>query len=97
MRLRSRWHAISWPSWMNDLRYRMRVMPTDRLLILLLWLLALPASALQNQLHGHSSPYLAMHGDDPVAWQDWSPSILELARKEGKLIFISRVQAVKFN
>ena len=47
------------------------------------------AWSLDNQLKGHASPYLAMHGEDPVAWQDWNPSILDLAQKEGKLIFIS--------
>lgn len=59
------------------------------LLPLILFFLALPVGALQNQLKGHASPYLAMHGDDPVAWQDWDPSILESAQKEGKMIFIS--------
>lgn len=60
-----------------------------RLLGLVLTLLAIPALALQNQLAGHASPYLAMHGQDPVAWQDWRPEILDLAREKGKLVFIS--------
>ena len=57
--------------------------------LLVLFLIAAPALALQNQLRNHPSPYLAMHGDDPVAWQDWGPEAVELARKEGKLLFIS--------
>ena len=44
---------------------------------------------LQNQLLNHASPYLALHGHDPVAWQTWSKSILERAAKEKKLIFLS--------
>ncbi|RMG37653.1 MAG: thioredoxin domain-containing protein [Gammaproteobacteria bacterium] len=52
-------------------------------------LLAMPVSGLENQLAGHSSPYLAMHGGDPVAWQEWRPEILDLARKQNRLIFIS--------
>ena len=60
-----------------------------RLLMLLLFILTAPAGGIQNQLGGHASPYLAMHGDDPVAWQDWGPRALELAREEGKLLFVS--------
>lgn len=30
-----------------------------------------------------------MHGEDPVHWQDWSPTVLERARREGKLVLIS--------
>ncbi len=45
--------------------------------------------ALENQLASHPSPYLAMHAQDPVHWQDWHPGILEQAQKEGKLLFIS--------
>lgn len=44
---------------------------------------------LQNQLADHASPYLAMHGHDPVAWQDWDPALLERARQENRLLFIS--------
>ncbi|MEF3193755.1 MAG: DUF255 domain-containing protein, partial [Halothiobacillaceae bacterium] len=36
-----------------------------------------------------TSPYLAMHADDPVAWQTWSSDTLERARSEGRLILIS--------
>jgi len=57
--------------------------------LLLIGLLATPAFALENQLRDHSSPYLAMHGSDPVAWQDWGPGAVELARKEGRLLLIS--------
>ena len=59
------------------------------LLILPLLLFSLSAVALQNQLADNPSPYLAMHGRDPVHWQIWSAETLELARKEGKLLFIS--------
>jgi uncharacterized protein YyaL (SSP411 family) len=56
--------------------------------ILLSWLA--PARAeLTNQLKNHPSPYLAMHGGDPVAWQSWNQEVLKLARKTDKLIFIS--------
>ncbi len=56
----------------------------------LLGLLLMPAWAeMQNQLKGHASPYLAMHADDPVAWQDWGEAALKLAREQDKLLFIS--------
>ena len=58
-------------------------------LVLLIALWALPAAALENRLADHPSPYLAMHGHDPVAWQEWSPAVLELARREGKPIYLS--------
>mgnify|MGYP005846715351 CR=1 FL=1 len=51
---------------------------------------ALPAAAVAgNQLRNHPSPYLAMHGNDPVAWQDWGPAVLAQARREGRLVFVS--------
>ena len=56
---------------------------------LLLCFFSLPALALQNQLASNPSPYLAMHGDDPVHWQAWNAQTLALAKKEGKLLFIS--------
>lgn len=59
--------------------------------LVLLLILGLPglAAGLDNQLRDHPSPYLAMHGDDPVAWQDWGPEVLQLARAQGKLILVS--------
>ncbi len=44
---------------------------------------------LHNQLANHPSPYLALHGSDPVNWQDWSPEVLQRAKKENKLILLS--------
>ncbi len=42
-----------------------------------------------NQLRNHPSPYLALHGNDPVAWQDWSEKVVHRAKQENRLIFIS--------
>jgi hypothetical protein len=47
------------------------------------------AQPLENRLNDSPSPYLAAHGSDPVAWQEWNPATLELARKENKLLFVS--------
>lgn len=44
---------------------------------------------LKNKLINHASPYLAMHGDDPVLWQEWNKSTVNKAKKEGKLLFVS--------
>ncbi len=50
----------------------------------------LPLSlAYSNALTGHSSPYLAMHGNDPVNWMEWGEAALQKARKENKLLFVS--------
>jgi len=43
----------------------------------------------QNNLANHNSPYLAMHGQDPVHWQHWHADILKQAQVQNKLIFIS--------
>jgi uncharacterized protein YyaL (SSP411 family) len=47
------------------------------------------AAPLSNQLRNHPSPYLAMHAADPVAWQDWNRAVVERARREGKLVYLS--------
>lgn len=44
---------------------------------------------LRNRLAGSASPYLAMHAQDPTAWQNWSKETVELARKQGKPLFVS--------
>jgi uncharacterized protein YyaL (SSP411 family) len=64
-----------------------------RLLFLLLFAFLTQPSwaqdALHNQLRNHPSPYLALHGQDPVAWQEWNAATVERARRENKLLFIS--------
>jgi uncharacterized protein len=47
------------------------------------------AAPLENQLRQNSSPYLALHGEDPVAWQEWNAASVERARREGKLLYLS--------
>ncbi len=54
-------------------------------LLILLTSQSLFASPLKN----HPSPYLRMHETDPVKWQTWGPEILEQAKKENKLIYMS--------
>ncbi len=56
-------------------------------IFLLLVLLPLAVSA--NTLRGSDSPYLAMHGDDPVDWRPWSAEVLAQAKRENKLLFVS--------
>ncbi|NDA15652.1 MAG: DUF255 domain-containing protein, partial [Gammaproteobacteria bacterium] len=45
------------------------------------FLFAAPVGAsdleLTNQLEAHPSPYLAQHGNDPVAWQEWNEAVFE--------------------
>ncbi len=45
--------------------------------------------ATKNALYQHASPYLDMHGRDPVRWQEWNASTLQKAREQNKLIFVS--------
>ncbi|TVO78431.1 thioredoxin domain-containing protein [Sedimenticola selenatireducens] len=58
-------------------------------LVLLLSPPLLASNALSNHLTNHPSPYLALHGNDPVAWQEWGPNVMARAKREGKLVFIS--------
>ncbi|MEW6132203.1 MAG: DUF255 domain-containing protein [Pseudomonadota bacterium] len=44
---------------------------------------------LKNRLAGHPSPYLALHGSDPVAWQEWNAETVARAKRENKLLFVS--------
>lgn len=64
----------------------------SRSFILTCLILALPLvvdASLQNKLAGHSSAYLAMHGHDPVAWQEWNADTVARAKREKKLLFVS--------
>jgi len=47
------------------------------------------SAPLRNQLLKHPSPYLALHGTDPVAWQSWSNKVFARAKRENKLVFVS--------
>jgi len=66
-------------------------MRSPLLLALSLLLAVAPAGAeeLTNQLKDNPSPYLALHGGDPVHWQLWDKSVFERARREGKLVYVS--------
>ncbi|KAJ8115685.1 hypothetical protein OPT61_g2717 [Boeremia exigua] len=44
---------------------------------------------LTNRLNESRSPYVRGHMNNPVAWQQWGPEALELAKKSNRLIFIS--------
>ena len=43
----------------------------------------------KNELYQHASPYLAMHGRDPVRWLEWQKPSIEQAKKQDKLLFVS--------
>ncbi|HUX89960.1 MAG TPA: DUF255 domain-containing protein [Gallionellaceae bacterium] len=59
------------------------------IMLVFAWLHPAAAQPLLNQLKNSPSPYLALHGEDPVAWQEWSPTTMELARRQNKLLFVS--------
>ncbi len=59
-------------------------------LVLLILAPALAVAApLGNRLAQHPSPYLALHGTDPVAWQEWNADTVARARRENKLLYVS--------
>ena len=47
------------------------------------------SSKASNALIHDTSPYLLQHAYNPVNWKAWNPEILELAKKENKLLVIS--------
>ena len=57
--------------------------------VLLWFCLVGQALALGNELASHPSPYLALHGDDPVAWQEWGTEVFAAAQRENKLVYVS--------
>ena len=60
------------------------------LMLVSLWIITTNTqAALVNQLSQHPSPYLALHGQDPVAWQEWNADTIARARRENKLLFVS--------
>jgi uncharacterized protein YyaL (SSP411 family) len=72
-------------------RAQAMVFSLRRLFLAVLLLAAAPAFAapLKNTLAGHASPYLALHGRDPVAWQEWNAETVARARRENKPLFVS--------
>ena len=60
-----------------------------RLLLILLLPATAAVAAPVNQLANHASPYLALHGSDPVAWQEWNADTVARAKRENKLLFVS--------
>ena len=42
-----------------------------------------------NALIHSTSPYLLQHAHNPVNWQPWSDEVVEIARKENKLLLVS--------
>ena len=74
-------------------KHSLHISPLSLLLASLLCFQPLFASTsspdLENQLAQHASPYLALHGNDPVHWQDWGESVVTQAKTGNRLIFIS--------
>jgi uncharacterized protein YyaL (SSP411 family) len=63
---------------------------TVALLLFVLYAANVPAWAERtNQLTNHPSAYLAMHGEDPVHWQEWGETAQQAAVHEDKLLFVS--------
>lgn len=46
-------------------------------------------SLTRNNLDLSASPYLQQHKDNPIHWQEWSKEVLQHAKEQNKLIFVS--------
>ncbi|MCP4075068.1 MAG: thioredoxin domain-containing protein [Gammaproteobacteria bacterium] len=58
-------------------------------LLLIACLPVFVAQAGEAALKDHPSPYLSMHSEDPVDWQLWGKGVLDRAKAENKLIYVS--------
>ncbi len=59
-------------------------------LLCLCWSIAWTADVLAaNRLQHHPSPYLKLHGGDPVHWSPWDATVLSRAQRDSKLILVS--------
>ena len=58
-------------------------------LIILLSSLPVVEAAAEAALKDHPSPYLSMHSGDPVDWQLWGKEVLDRAKAENKMIYVS--------
>lgn len=76
---------------MSSLRYRWQAVGAwvGAVLAIVCCNAALAQTALVNRLAQHPSPYLALHGQDPVAWQEWNADTFARARRENKLLYVS--------
>jgi len=43
----------------------------------------------RNNLDKANSPYLKQHRDNPINWQEWKKEVIEYAKKEKKILFVS--------
>lgn len=64
-------------------------MRLQKLFLAPLFFIIFSFQANSNPLQNHASPYLAMHGNDPVNWMEWGKPALDKAKKENKLLFVS--------
>lgn len=84
----SRWNME--PQGANDFFMKhLKTPPHFYSVFLILAFLAISLPSYSNQLKNHTSPYLALHGDDPVDWREWGKPVLDQAKKENKLLFVS--------
>ena len=57
---------------------------------LLLLLMVVSVSSFSDSiLQNHPSPYIRLHANDAVKWQVWNQSVIDRAKNENKLLFIS--------
>ena len=63
-------------------------------LVLLFWfnhgLTNEAGNKITNMMKGHGSPYSELHQNDPVAWQEWGPKVVERAKAENKMPFSAK-------
>ena len=67
------------------------ILPVNsRISMLFISLLLLTSHDLKaSNLKQHPSPYLSMHANDPVQWQLWGQDVLEKARQNNRLVYVS--------
>ena len=61
--------------------------PMQKILFSILFLIS--SNLFANELENNGSPYLALHGSDPVNWRLLNPKLLKESQETNKLLYIS--------
>ncbi|MXX15834.1 MAG: DUF255 domain-containing protein [Gammaproteobacteria bacterium] len=81
------WH------WLRTTMVKKKLPRTATLLalagLMTIWLSPETAAAADNTLKDHPVPYLALHGEDPIHWQEWGPGVMEAARRDNRIVLVS--------
>ncbi len=57
--------------------------------LLVCWNVSAASMGRENALRDHPVPYLALHGEDPIHWQEWGPAVMAAAQRDNRIVLLS--------